>query len=74
MDAQTQQALRDFQKANDLTATGVLDQQTAGKLGVQLGAGTSGATGLSGSTEGSSGFEGGSKSGSQRGSGSGSGK
>jgi peptidoglycan hydrolase-like protein with peptidoglycan-binding domain len=72
MDERTQQALRNFQKANNLPATGVLDQQTAAKLGVQLGAGTSGATGLSGSTEGSgarqkgsSGFEG--KAGSQRG-------
>jgi peptidoglycan hydrolase-like protein with peptidoglycan-binding domain len=79
MEEQTQKALRDFQKANNLSATGVLDQETAAKLGVQLGAGTSGATGLSGSAEGSSGskqkgssgLEGGSKSGSQRGSGSG---
>jgi hypothetical protein len=35
MDAQTQQALRDFQKANDLPATGVLDDKTASKLGVK---------------------------------------
>jgi hypothetical protein len=34
MDAKTQQALRDFQKANNLPATGVLDEQTAKKLGV----------------------------------------
>jgi peptidoglycan hydrolase-like protein with peptidoglycan-binding domain len=38
MDAKTQQALRDFQKANDLTVTGVLDEKTAAKLGVHLGA------------------------------------
>jgi peptidoglycan hydrolase-like protein with peptidoglycan-binding domain len=38
MDAKTQQALRDFQKANDLTVTGVLDEKTAAKLGVNLGA------------------------------------
>jgi peptidoglycan hydrolase-like protein with peptidoglycan-binding domain len=75
MDEKTRQALRAFQKANNLSATGVLDQQTAAKLGVQLGAGSSGATGLSGSTEssgasqkGSSGLEGESKAGSQRGS------
>lgn len=36
MDAQTQQALRDFQKANDLPATGVLDEKTANKLGVNI--------------------------------------
>jgi hypothetical protein len=34
MDAKTQQALRDFQKANDLPATGTLDEKTAAKLGV----------------------------------------
>jgi len=38
MDAQTQQALRDFQKANDLPVTGVLDEKTASKLGVNIGA------------------------------------
>jgi peptidoglycan hydrolase-like protein with peptidoglycan-binding domain len=41
MDAQTQQALRDFQKANDLPATGVLDDKTASKLGVKTDAGNS---------------------------------
>jgi putative peptidoglycan binding protein len=34
MDAKTQQALRDFQKANNLPVTGVLDDKTADKLGV----------------------------------------
>jgi hypothetical protein len=34
MDAKTQQALRDFQKANKLPVTGVLDEKTADKLGV----------------------------------------
>jgi len=34
MDAKTQQALRDFQKANDLPVTGTLDEKTAAKLGV----------------------------------------
>jgi hypothetical protein len=38
MDAKTQQALREFQKANDLPVTGVLDEKTAAKLGVNLGA------------------------------------
>jgi hypothetical protein len=36
MDAKTQEALRDFQKAHDLPATGVLDQKTATKLGVKI--------------------------------------
>src|SRR5262245_9242164 len=34
MDAKTQQALREFQKSNNLPATGVLDEKTAEKLGV----------------------------------------
>lgn len=37
MDSKTQQALRDFQKANKLPVTGVLDQETAKKLGITLG-------------------------------------
>jgi Putative peptidoglycan binding domain len=37
LDPQTQQALRDFQKANNLPATGVLDEKTAAKLGVTMG-------------------------------------
>jgi len=37
LDGKTQQALRDFQKANRLAVTGDLDQQTAEKLGVALG-------------------------------------
>jgi hypothetical protein len=36
MDSKTQQALRDFQKANKLPVTGVLDPQTAQKLGITL--------------------------------------
>jgi hypothetical protein len=36
MHARTQEALREFQKANDLPATGVLDQKTAEKLGIKL--------------------------------------
>jgi peptidoglycan hydrolase-like protein with peptidoglycan-binding domain len=36
MDPKTQQALSEFQKANDLPATGVLDKKTAEKLGVML--------------------------------------
>jgi peptidoglycan hydrolase-like protein with peptidoglycan-binding domain len=36
MDARTQQALREFQKANNLPVTGVLDQRTAQQLGVTL--------------------------------------
>jgi carboxyl-terminal processing protease len=36
MHAKTQEALRQFQKANDLPATGVLDQKTADKLGIKL--------------------------------------
>ena len=37
MDAKTQDALRDFQKQNDLPATGVLDPKTAEKLGITSG-------------------------------------
>ena len=36
LDGKTQQALRDFQKANKLPVTGILDAQTAEKLGVSL--------------------------------------
>jgi hypothetical protein len=36
MHAKTQEALREFQKENNLPATGVLDQKTAEKLGVTL--------------------------------------
>jgi hypothetical protein len=36
LDAQTQDALRDFQKSENLPATGVLDDKTAAKLGVNL--------------------------------------
>jgi carboxyl-terminal processing protease len=41
MDSRTQQALRDFQRANKLPVTGVLDQQTAAKLGVTVNSGSS---------------------------------
>jgi peptidoglycan hydrolase-like protein with peptidoglycan-binding domain len=34
MHAKTQEALREFQRANNLTPTGVLDKKTADKLGV----------------------------------------
>jgi peptidoglycan hydrolase-like protein with peptidoglycan-binding domain len=55
MDSKTQQALRQFQQANNLPATGTLDQQTAAKLGVTLGS-AGGSSGTSGSTkQGSSG-------------------
>ena len=40
LDSKTQQALRDFQKANKLPVTGVLDAKTAEKLGVSLDKGT----------------------------------
>jgi Putative peptidoglycan binding domain len=40
LDIKTQQALRDFQKANKLPVTGVLDAQTAEKLGVSTGKGS----------------------------------
>jgi peptidoglycan hydrolase-like protein with peptidoglycan-binding domain len=36
MDAKTQQALRDFQKANKLPVTGVLDAKTAQQLGIAM--------------------------------------
>ena len=36
MHARTQEALREFQKANDLPANGVLDQKTADRLGIKL--------------------------------------
>jgi peptidoglycan hydrolase-like protein with peptidoglycan-binding domain len=41
MDAKTQQALRDFQKVNNLPTTGVLDDKTAEKLGITLNSGKS---------------------------------
>jgi peptidoglycan hydrolase-like protein with peptidoglycan-binding domain len=36
LDGQTQESLADFQKKNNLPATGVLDEKTAAKLGVNL--------------------------------------
>jgi hypothetical protein len=36
MHAKTQEALREFQRANNLTPTGVLDKKTADKLGVTV--------------------------------------
>ena len=36
MHTKTQEALRRFQKVNDLSTTGVLNQQTADKLGIKL--------------------------------------
>jgi peptidoglycan hydrolase-like protein with peptidoglycan-binding domain len=55
MDSKTQQALRQFQQANNLPVTGTLDQATATKLGVTLGS-AGGSSGASGSSrEGSSG-------------------
>lgn len=35
-DERTRNALREFRKLNNLAVTGVLDEQTAAKLGVQL--------------------------------------
>ena len=56
MDDKTQQALRDFQKVNNLPATGVLDAKTAAKLGVNLDSGKArGTTGASGSASGNAG-------------------
>lgn len=61
LDDKTQQALRDFQKVNNLPATGVLDAQTAAKLGINLDSGkTSGSSsdlkgGASGNASGSAG-------------------
>lgn len=37
MDSETQQALRQFQQSNKLPVTGMLDAQTAAKLGITLG-------------------------------------
>jgi hypothetical protein len=37
MDSQTQQAIREFQRTNNLRVTGEVDQQTAEKLGVTIG-------------------------------------
>lgn len=37
MDVQTQEALRQFQKSNSLPVTGMLDSQTAAKLGIRFG-------------------------------------
>jgi carboxyl-terminal processing protease len=36
LDEKTQQALQQFQKMNGLPATGLLDEKTAAKLGVDL--------------------------------------
>src|SRR5207237_8264196 len=36
MDAKTQQTLRDFQRTNNLPATGVLDEKTAKNLGITV--------------------------------------
>jgi carboxyl-terminal processing protease len=41
MHARTQEALREFQTANDQPETGVLDQKTADKLGIKLSGSTS---------------------------------
>jgi len=54
LDSKTQQALRQFQQANNLPVTGTLDQATATKLGVTLGS-AGGSSGASGSRGGSSG-------------------
>lgn len=40
LDNQTQNALREFQKQNNLPVTGSLDSQTAEKLGIKLGQGS----------------------------------
>src|SRR5262245_55639321 len=48
LDSKAQQALRQFQKANDLPVTGAVDQLTALKLGVTLGKDSS--TGSAGSS------------------------
>jgi peptidoglycan hydrolase-like protein with peptidoglycan-binding domain len=61
LDEMTQQALRDFQKQNNLPATGVLDEKTADKLGIVRDSGSSispgdrsGSTGATGSSSGMS--------------------
>jgi peptidoglycan hydrolase-like protein with peptidoglycan-binding domain len=61
LDERTQQALRDFQKQNNLPATGVLDEKTADKLGIVRDSGSpispggrSGSTGATGSSGGMS--------------------
>lgn len=59
MDAKTQQALRDFQKVNNLPATGVLDEKTAEKLGIALDSGKSVTPSERGSSSGASGSVGG---------------
>lgn len=51
-DGKTQQALRDFQQANQLPATGALDTKTAEKLGIRLG-GQKGSTNGAGNRSGS---------------------
>src|SRR6266545_6045462 len=51
LDSKTQQALRQFQQANNLPVTGTLDQATATKLGVTLGS-AGGSSGRSGSSSG----------------------
>jgi peptidoglycan hydrolase-like protein with peptidoglycan-binding domain len=48
MNEETRQAIRAFQKANNLTATGTLDQETAQKLGVSV-SGSAGTGSSSGS-------------------------
>jgi peptidoglycan hydrolase-like protein with peptidoglycan-binding domain len=53
MNDETRQAIRAFQKENNLTATGTLDHETAQKLGVSVSG--SAATGSKGGSSGSSG-------------------
>jgi hypothetical protein len=61
LDTIAQQALRHFKKANYMTVTGSVDQQTALKLGVTLGkdssAGASGSNKMKSDTPNSSGRE-----------------
>jgi peptidoglycan hydrolase-like protein with peptidoglycan-binding domain len=49
MDSQTQQALKQFQKANNLPVTGTVDEKTASKLGLILSEPSGASSGYSGS-------------------------
>jgi len=55
MGPKTQQALREFQKSNNLPVTGRIDEKTASALGVDVASGAGGSTGMGTPSSGTSG-------------------